>query len=160
MLRNRTSVRALGSLAVASLLTLAAPGASAAGGGALYGTGTISPGLTTVGTYQSFTFGGTLAYAGSRGAGTYSCGVSGSSSAPETVVSGGGSARGTCTGSAGTFSFSGSYTRVGWGAGAVMYITASAAGSVSGTLLCALELTPTSFPTEVSYFLSGSFTVR
>jgi hypothetical protein len=151
MLLHRKSVLTLGGLAVAGLLTLAGPGASAAGAGALVGTGTISPGLTTVPTNQTFTFGGTLAYAGSPGAGTYACGVNGFSTAPETVVSGGGNASGSCSGSAGTFTFSGTYTRNG---GAVT-VNGTASGSVAGHVQCALAFTATSAPPVVSYAVSG-----
>lgn len=156
MLLHRRSVLALGGLAVAGLTAFAAPGASAAGAGALVGTGTISPGLTTTPTNQSFNFSGTLAYAGSPGAGAYTCNVNGSSSGPETVATGGGSASGTCSGSAGAFSFSGGYTR----AGGAVTVTGSASGTASGAVLCALGFTATSAPTVRSYAVAGSCTLR
>jgi hypothetical protein len=148
MLFHRTSALTLGSLAVAGLMTLAAPGASAAGAGGYLGSGTISPGLTTVPTNQVVTLSGTLVYRGSSGSGTYSCFWDGSSSAPETVATGGGSVGGSCSASAGTFWLSGGYARV----GTVMTISGSVTGSVSGVVLCDLDLASTG--------VTGTCTVR
>lgn len=131
----------------------ASPSASASGVAALAGGGTISPGLSTTAANQSFTFSGTLAYAGSPGAGTYTCNVSGSSSGPETVATGAGSASGGCSGSAGSFSFSGAYTR----AGGAVTVTGHATGSAgSGSVTCALGFAATSAPTVTSYQVAGS----
>ena len=155
MISIRKGVIAMSISALGITGLVLAPTASAAGTGAIVGGGSISPGLTTTPTAQSFTFTGTLVAAAVPGAGVYSCSVGGSSSGGETVATGGGSAGGGCSGSAGSFSFSGSYTR----AGGAVVVTGTASGSISGSVRCALAFAATSAPTVVSYEVAGDCTI-
>jgi len=144
------------SVGLAGVLGLAvAPNASAAGTGVIAGGGGISPGLTTTPTNQNFSFTGTLVAAAVPGAGVYTCNISGASSAPETVATGGGSASGGCSGSAGSFNFNGSYTR----AGGAVTGAGSASGAIAGTVVCGLSFAATSAPTVVSYEVAGSCSI-
>jgi hypothetical protein len=112
-------------LAIATSLSMVATNgayATSGGEGVVTGNGVISPGLTTVPTNQSVTFGGTLAGAFTVGvnatAGVVNCSFSGSSTIAETEANGQGTVSGSCSGGTGVpsaFSASGSlsYLRIG-----------------------------------------------
>ena len=112
--------------AAASLAVFAALPASAdTGGGEISGSGTISPGLTTTSTPQSFSFSGSGNIATASVHGSIDCNVSGSSTGGETVATGQGTFSGSCTGTAGSISVTaGTYLR----AGGNVQISATRAG--------------------------------
>lgn len=150
---------AAGSAAAAVSLGLAAfaPAYADTGSAHVVGTGTISPGLTTTPTFQTFGFTGTAAITDASdptASGTYACSVNGASDIAETNVTGHGSFAGRCVGqqSQGTLTVNtATYTRTG---GAVQ-ITNGDATAPNGTDTkfsgdCAF--TPTSNPTDVTSF--------
>lgn len=113
--------------------------------GVVQGGGTISPGLTTVSTPQSFTFTGTMTGVGTF-LGSCSMSASGSSIGGETILTGQGSASGTCPGGpSGSLSFD--YIRV----GAVMLWT----GGIIGELMWFGASTPP----VTAYTLGGTVQV-
>ena len=96
--------------------------ATTAGDGVVTGNGVITPGLTTVPTNQSVTFGGTLVGGftvnGQVSVGATNCSFSGGSTIAETEANGQGTVSGSCSGGLGvpnSFSASGSlsYLRIG-----------------------------------------------
>ena len=129
------------------------PAFASTGTAAVAGSGTISPGLTTVGHSQSITFGGTAVVAGTTGSGTYTCNFTGTSDILETIQTGDGNASGTCNGTVPTvqsFTCTVHYTRT----GGVVTLTGNCTGSVNGPLAaagCVLE--PTSANPAKSYEL-------
>jgi hypothetical protein len=140
--------------AMIAVLVLAMGGLPAAaheGGGAIAGSGTISPGLDLTPRTQSVTFSGSGAgvTTGSPTAGTFSCAFTGGSSAPETLAAGAGTATGNCsgvdmvTGASHSASCSVIYTRL----GAEVNITGTCSGSVDGFVALTCLFQPAiSFP--------------
>jgi hypothetical protein len=144
----------LGVAAGAALMLTGTTGLAAnAGGAAVVGSGTIAPGLSTVPTTQTVTFGGTAAGAGVIGTTPVvvndTCTFSGSSVIAETVAQGEGNATGSCTGTA-AISASVHYTRAG---GAVAIQGSGTVNGTAATITAACSFEPTSAPTVVSYQL-------
>lgn len=141
----------LGSLVVAA--TPASAGASTAalteGSATIQGAGTISPGLTTTPTAQSFSFtaSGPFVVANPSATGIYSCTVSGSSWSVETVAVGQGNLGGSCSGPT-TLALVGSYTRYGefqW------LVTGAISGAISVSFTGLCSGSPSSAPTVSSF---------
>lgn len=136
--------------AALSALTFAVtPAYADAGSATIQGAGTISPGLTTTATSQTFSFSGTGPVVDANNtslSGVYTCNVAGSSSAPETSATGAGTFSGSCTGPT-SVSVSGNYTR---DAGDVV-ITGRISGSISASFTGGCVFIPTSAPTVTSF---------
>lgn len=156
-MRTRIS---LGLAAVAggvSTLTFAVPPAYAdAGSLTIQGAGTISPGLTTTPTMQSFSFSGSGPLIDASHpllSGTYTCFVAGSSSAPESILAGSGTFAGSCSGPT-AVSLNGVYSRDGGYASWVL------AGQIGGPITAgftgACTTVPTSAPNIASYRVACS----
>lgn len=136
--------------AALSVLTFAVtPAYADAGSATIQGAGTISPGLTTTPTSQSFSFSGSGPVVDANNAslsGLYNCSVNGASSAPETSATGAGTFAGSCSGPT-TVAVSGNYTRD----GGEVVITGSISGSINASFTGACDFTPTSAPTVTSF---------
>lgn len=103
--------------ASAALLAMGPAGAATdVAAGTIAGGGTISPGLSTSPTFQSFTFQGTgnvVDPTDPAGSGTYTCSVSGTSTIAETGAHGLGTFSGSCSGPLSIAVSNGTYVRVG-----------------------------------------------
>jgi hypothetical protein len=131
--------------------------------GEFEGSGTISPGLTTTPTSQSWSLSGTLAWAGSvdtgLGAGTASCSFGGGSTSPESVATGTVTMSGSCSGgTVGSFSCTCTLTitRV----GCCWLITLRCTICINGhcitfTVIIRLCMLPTSTSPVTSYLVLG-----
>jgi hypothetical protein len=126
------------------------------------GSGTISPGLTTVSTTQSFTFSGTGALVDASSptdSGVYGCTVSGSSNGGETVVSGQGTGSGSCDrtlpGPSHIVVSNLVYVRT----GTVVTFTATLSGEVNGQASGTCAFVPTSGPPVTTYRVHCHITI-
>jgi hypothetical protein len=95
---------------VASAFTVAPAGASTGDSATLAGTGSISPGLTTTPTAQTFSFSGNGAGTVGGVTGQYSCSVNGNEPAG-TTIQGSGAFNGSCNTPCGSAGVSGNFTR-------------------------------------------------
>jgi hypothetical protein len=136
-------------VAVVSAFTVG-PATAATGDVALAGTGTISPGLTTTPTPQSFTFSATGdGLVGVQG-GAFSCAVSGNDNIG-TLAQGAGSITGSCNTPCGTVGTDGTFTRTGY---VIRWNSQVTSGCLSGSSFDgSCTLVPTSLPPLVSYLV-------
>ena len=127
------------------------------GGWVLQGAGTLSPGLTTTPTSQTFSFSGSGAWIvglQTSLSGVYQCNIAGASFAPETVLNGEGSINGSCSGPT-TVAISGQYTR---DAGYALWVlTGTVSGSINTNFTGTCTTVPTSVPTVTSYRIVCAF---
>lgn len=134
----------------------ASPALAATASATVVGSGTISPGLTTTPTDQTFAFSGTTVVAGTSGvSGVYTCSVSGSSTVAETVVSGAGTGTGTCTKSGATIDVAVSYLRE---AGSVT-LSGSTSGAISGSVAGECSFEPTDANPVTAFELQCEVTI-
>lgn len=139
-----TAAAALGALTFA-----VSPAYADAGSATIQGAGTISPGLTTTPTSQSFSFSGSGPVIDANNAsltGVYTCNVAGASSSPETSVAGSGTFAGSCSGPT-TVSVNGTYSRD----GGEVVISGTIGGAISASFTGGCSFTPTSAPTVTSF---------
>jgi hypothetical protein len=143
---------------LASMAMVGQNSAYGAASGVVTGHGAISPGLTTTPTDQTFNFTTDITVGVTTkpgpAAGSFSCTFTGSG-AQETVVTGGGTGTGSCSGTI-SVSCTISYTR----AGPVVTVTGSCTiGGTTQTLIGVFVFVAGSAPPVTSYTLAGSATL-
>jgi hypothetical protein len=115
--------------------------------GTIAGSGTISPGLTTTPTFDSFTFSGSGTVqdpSDPAGSGAYTCSVSGNSTIAETAAHGAGTFSGSCSGPLSIAVTTGTYVRV--GASVTAEGTGTASNGSSGHFEANCVFRPTQTP--------------
>jgi hypothetical protein len=132
----------LGVLAIAAL-----PASASSGAATISGSGGISPGLTTTGGPQTFSFSGSGTAATDTYQGAFSCTVNGNDTIG-TVQQGSGGFTGSCTAGATTEPVSGTYVRVG---AAVNLSGSIGPGPVSGTFTGACTFEAGGLPPVVAF---------
>jgi hypothetical protein len=125
------------------------PPAATSDGVVIVGTGTISPGLTQAGGWQTFTFSGSGAGNVRGWSGSYNCGVDGNDTIG-TTIRGSGDFSGSCDTPCGNVGVTGTFNR---GAASVVSLSAVlTSGCLAGpTISGTCSMIPTSGPTVTSY---------
>lgn len=144
--RNRVSALAL--LLATLMLALGVHTAYAASTGAavVVGGGTLSPGISATPQTQTYAFGGNAVIVTDTVQGLATCNFGGSSSAPESILTGGGTLSGSCSGAGISTSCSIAFTRV----GVAVLFDATCSGNPSGSAVGTAQFAPTN-PTGTSY---------
>lgn len=135
-------------LLAALLLILGGQAAYAASNGiaVVTGSGTLNPGIGPSAQTQNYAFGGTAVIATDTAQGVATCNFSGSSSAPESIASGGGTLSGTCSGAGISAACSIAFTRI----GVAVIFDASCSGNPSGSAVGTAQFVPTN-PAGTTY---------
>jgi len=142
-MRHATKLRlGVAAVAIGAVTFAALPANASTGFFTLSGSGTISPGLTTVPTAQTWTFAGSGVAVTDTYVGTINCTLTGNDTIG-TVAQSQGTFSGTCV-TAGAEPFSGAFTRVGETETVSGYI---GPGAITGTVTGRCDWEPTSAPT-------------
>jgi len=142
-MRQATKLRlGVAAVAIGAVTFAALPANASTGFFTLSGSGTISPGLTTVSTAQTWTFAGSGVAVTDTYVGTINCTLSGNDPFA-TVTQGQGTFSGACT-TIGTEPFSGAFTRLGETEVLNGFI---GPGAITGTVTGRCDWEPTSAPT-------------